>query len=295
MALSKHYQFYSIESLLRILTKQIAIDTVQTKTIMKIVNKNTLDIAEMLNGATAPDYGTVLSVGDSSVHYSLIKNANSYVDATRIVTVNAGHGLTNSSIGKKIILSQTDKLEASDRVGLSVIESILSPTTFRILNQLGGNMSPCIYGILSFNQATNIDLSNYKIDKIIKLTDSLNGLVIKSPDFNFENLDLDDNYNSLYYNHFGESLFLFKGRNITTFGNLELYYYRLPILIEDENDYIDMKDKHIPLLIDKCKLEIYELANLLPPKELTQSVESKTQLIREANQSKLNTMMSNAK
>jgi hypothetical protein len=41
------------------------------------------------------------------------------------------------------------------------------------------------------------------------------------------------------------------------------------------------------LLIDKCKLELYEVANKLAPKELQQSVESKTQLIRQANESKL--------
>lgn len=293
MALSKSYQYSSIESLLRVLTHQIALDKIVSKTLMKIVNKNTLDIAEMLNGATAPDYGTTANLSDVSSSNGTFVTTAAYTDSTRTIT-KAAHGLTSADVGKRVALYDS---ASPTTVTIAEIESITSSSAFVITKAYGANIAAnASYAVLPAHSATYLDLTSLKVDKIIKLSDSINKLVTSAPDFNFENLSGIDEYTeSLFYNHFGETLFLFKGSDITNWGTLTLSYYRLPVLVTATTDYIDMKDKHIPLLIDKCKLELYELANVLAPKELSQSVESKTQLIRGANDSKLQTIMSKAK
>ena len=260
---------------------------------MKIVNKNTLDIAEMLNGATAPDYGTVANLSDVSSSNGTFVTTAVYTDSTRTIT-KAAHGLTSADIGKRVVLYDS---ASPITVTVAEIESITNSSAFVITKAYGANIAAnASYAVLPAHSATYLDLTSLKVDKIIKLSDSINKLVTSAPDFNFENLSGIDEYSeSLFYNHFGETLFLFKGSDIANWGTLTLSYYRLPVLVSATTDYIDMKDKHIPLLIDKCKLELYELANVLAPKELSQSVESKTQLIRNANDSKLQTIMGKAK
>lgn len=288
--LSKSYQYSSIESLLRVLTHQIALDKIVSKTLMKIVNKNTLDIAEMLNGATAPDYGSVQVLGDAAINYGADVSGGTFDTATKTITKTT-HGLTSADIGKRIVIHFTSPVTVN---AISTIVSITNANVF-VINDAFSAYTTCSYTVLSAHTGTNLDVSSLKIDKIIKLSDSINKLVSSAPDLNFENLSVDDYSESLFYNHFGETLFLFKGSDIPAWGTLTLSYYRLPVLVTAVTDYIDMKDKHIPLLIDKCKLELYELANILPPKELSQSVESKTNLIRSANDSKLQTIMGKAK
>lgn len=295
MSLSKSFQFSYIESLLRVLTKQVALDNIQSTTLQKIVNKNTLDIAEMLNGATAPDYGSTQVLGDAAINYSspyIIGAPYTYNASTKTVTKSA-HGFTDTDIGKRIIVYFSSPI---DSLAISTIEDITDINNFTLADSFSGYTAISSFALLSAHSGTNLDLSSLKIDKIIKVVDSTNGLVGPTPDFAFENLaGIDDYDDSVFYNHFGESLLLFKGSNVSAWGTLTVYYYRLPVLVSADADYIDMKDKHIPLLIDKCKLELYELANMMPPKELSQSVESKTQLIRQANDSKLQTIMGKAK
>lgn len=289
MALSKSYTFSYLESFLRVLTAQVALDDIQSKTLMKIVNKNTLDIAEMLNGATAPDYGATQVLGDVGINYSETEVlADSYTNATKTVGKTA-HGLTNADIGRRILLHT----EIPGIAGISTIASVPTSSTFIIADTQHASLGSgaLYYFVLSRHSGAHLDISTLKIDKIIKLVDGTNGLVGPQKDFPFENLaNMDDYDKSIFYSHFGELLILFKGSGIPAWGTLTLYYYRLPTLVTEDADYIDMKDKYIPLLIDKCKLELYELANKLAPKELSQSVDSKTQLIRQMNEGKLQTI-----
>lgn len=293
MALSKNYQYTDIEPFLRVLVNEVTKEKIQDKTIMRIVNKNILDIAEMLNGATAPDYGTTAILSDVSSSVAAVVTSAQYTNSSRTV-IKASHGFTVSDIGKRVVLYNS---AFTTNMLIAEIESITDASKFVITKAYGGDIAAgqAAYAVFSAHSTTTLDVSSLKIDKIIKLTDSINGTVIPANDFDFDNLANTDEYeNSVFYNHFGETLFLFKGSGVSAFGTLTLYYYRLPMLVSDASSGIDLKDKYIPLLIDKCKIDILELVNKIAPKELVQSVESKTQLIKNLNQEKESTIKSRA-
>lgn len=289
MALSKSYTFGIIESHLRVLVDEIAPSKILNDTIMAIVNKNTLDIAEMLNGATIPDYGQTTALADAagSAGTPIISNA-AYTNSTKRVTY-IGHELTSSDIGRRITLFGDSGL--ANYMGIGTVAAIISSSVFEVSFALGADIpsSSLYYVVLPAHSAAFLDLSALKVDKISKVVDSINGLLSERQDLTFEGLANNNQMTrGVFYNHFGEYLYLYKGSNVTSWGTLTVYYYRLPTLVTQTTDYIDMKDKYIPLLIDKSKLDIYELAKLAPPKELTQTVEAKTQLIRQANADKSN-------
>jgi len=282
MSLNHYYTFSKIKSLLRVLADEIGVNKIQDATIMEIVNANVFDIAEQLNGSLAPDYSVTATLTDAATHYSDAEVLmDSYVNATKTVTKTA-HGLTTADIGRRVILHS----EIPGYAGVSTIASVPSTSTFTIADTQHASLSggAAYYFVLSRHTSTYLDLSALKIDKIVKLVDSVKGLVAEKKDLAFENLtNIDDYDNSVFYNHLGESLYLFKGANVSTWGTLTLHYYRLPNAVTADADYIDLKEKYIKLLLGSCKLDIYELAQKQAPKELTQSVESKTAAIRQTN------------
>jgi len=282
MSLSKLYTLSTVDSLVRALANEIVPNKIQPPTIKAIINKNTLDIAEQLNGASAPDYGTTGTITDvaSSVLSSYIKGS-SYTSGTKNI-LESSHGLTSADVGKRIVYWINNS-----NISITEIVSIVDTNNFTVLHDLAVTGSGTInYAVFSAHSTTNVDISSLKIDRIIKVTDSINGLVSERNDLDFENLSIDTYKNSVLYNHFGETLYLFKGQSVTSWATLTLYYYRLPTLVSSDSDYIDMRDKHIPLLIDKCKLEVYEISKLAPPKELSLTVENRIQAIRNADAGK---------
>lgn len=281
MALSKDYTLNIASSLIRDLADVVLEKEIQPDTIKAIINKNTLDIATELNGAAVPDYGTVATVSDaaSSVLSSYVTGA-SYTSGSKSISDTA-HGLTSTSVGKRIVY-----WISSSKVCVTWIVSITDVDNFTVYHDLAAT-GTINYAVFSSHSAANIDVSALRIDKVIKLVDSIGGLVSESKDFDFENLAaMDNRVEDLEYYLWGETLFLFKGANVTAWGTLTLYYYRFPVPVAENTDYIDMKDKYIPLLIDKCKMEVYEKSKMLPPKELQQSVESKMGLIVKADAGK---------
>jgi len=292
MALSKAYTFSSIESHLRVLVDEIAPSKILSDTIKSIVNKNLLDIAEMLNGASIPDYGQTAVLSDAAGSSATpVTSSASYQNSTKRVT-HSGHGLTSASLGKRVALLGDSGL--AEYMGIGTLTAIISTSIFEVSFALGADIASnyLSYVILPAHSAAFLDLSGLKVDKIIKVVDSTSGLVSERNDLTFEGLQNNDQMTrGVFYNHFGEYLYLYKGSNVTSWGTLTVYYYRIPTLVTAVTDYIDIKDKYIPLLIDKCKVDIYELAKMAPPKEITQSVEAKTQLIRQANADKQNALL----
>lgn len=282
MALNHYYTLSKIRSLLRELVNELGVNNIQDTTILEIINANTFDIAEQLNGSLAPDYGSTSELSDAATHHSETNVLmTSYTDATKTI-VKAGHGFTTADIGRRIILHS----EIPGSAGISRIAGITSTSAFTIEHALGATIAAGAshYYVLSRQSTTSLSLSALKVDKIIKLVDATNGLVAERKDLAFENLAGIDQYdNSVFYNHIGETLYLFKGANVTSWGTLTLHYYRLPNAVTADTDYIDLKEKYIKLLLGACKLDIYELAQKQAPKELTQSVESKTAAIRQTN------------
>lgn len=292
MALSKSYTLSIIESHLRVLVDEIAPSKILSDTIIAIVNKNTLDIAEMLNGASIPDYGSTSVLTDASANVATpIVTNSSYVNSTKRITDTNNHGLTSSDIGKRVPFYAAAGINTY--IGVATVVSIISTTIFEIDVAIGEDITSgnLYYKVLSAHSAAFLNLSGLKVDKVVKVVDSVNGLLSERADLTFEGLANNNQMTrGVFYNHFGEYLYLYKGSNISSWGTLTVYYYRLPTLVTQTTDYIDMKDKYIPLLIDKCKVDIYELAKMSPPREITQSVEAKTQMIRQANADKQNAL-----
>lgn len=287
--LSKIYTLTKLRSLIRDLANQVATAELQNDTILEIINKNTLDIAEQLNGASAPDYGTTGVITDATSSYAATVVQGGAYNATTGVITKSAHGLTSADIGKRIVL--WDDGDPITKIVITEITAITDSANFvtRIISGASSIASPeCDYAVFSVHSTANIDISSLKVDKIIKIKDSVSGLVSEKKDLAFENLSGISTYsNSVFYNHFGETLFLFKGSNVTSWGTLTLYYYRYPTLLAAEGDYVDMRDKYVPLLIEKSVSDVYIRGNLVPPKEISSGVENKTQLIRQMNEAKV--------
>jgi len=290
MSLSKLYTRASLRSFIRELSKEVSEDKVQDPAVNGIIDMNTLDLCEMLNGATQPDYGATSVLGDASTHWSTSERSCTWLESTKTLS-DAGHGLTNADVGKRVIIFYASGGTYDSPTGVlmaaSEIATVPTTGTFTIVHSLDGNMGASTYVVLSRQSTTSLDLSALKLDKIIKLVDSVNRLIPLKPAFDIENvINLSHNVSSGAYGyHEGETIYLVKGSSVT-WGTLTLHYYRLPILPASDTDYIDVKDKYIRLLVDKCVIDVFALASLNAPSQAVQSVENRTQGIRQLNQTK---------
>lgn len=286
MALSKHYTLTKLRSLVRDLADEVAPNKIQDDTIKEIINKNTLDIAEQLNGASAPDYGTTVTISDAASSYSatVIQSAG-YTFSTRTIA-KTSHGYTAADIGKRIVFWDASA-DPIAKIAIAEIESITDENNFVVTssnNSTNITAPSCDFVVFSAHSASNCSLTGLKIDKIIKVVDAVNGLVAEKKDLAFENLANIDMYdNSVFYNLFGETIYLFKGSSVSAWGELTLYYYRLPTLLSADGDYVDLRDKYVPLLIDKCYLDVYARGKEAPPQNLIGRVEAATANIRNTN------------
>ncbi len=284
--LSKQWSIKKIKDFLRVFINELAPDKIQDLALDEIIFINLTDLVEMLNGASAPDYGVIENVNPVNSRVNLgirFVVANNYNSQTGIIT-KTNHGLTQSDVGKVILVQEVSERYGSNyRLGFSQIVEIINSNNFRINPTLGFE-TDILYLVFGKYEGTYIDLSSlsYGVDKIIKLVDSINGLCVPVGDFEFQGLSSNTlKQNSVFYNHFGDRLLIYKGQNVATLGSMLLYYYRQPIRWTNDNDYIDLKDKYVSLLIAKCKNSIYEFLKMAPPEGLSNYIESKTQAIRQ--------------
>ena len=289
MALSKSYTRAIIAGLVRDLADEIAPNKIQPDTLYAIINNNTLDIAEQLNGASAPDYGETSVISDAASSYvATVKGSGGYTYSTRTIT-EVGHPIVTADVGKRIVFWDATA-DPSTKVAIAQIESITDADNFvvTVANGVSDITTPnCDYAVFSRHSTTNVDLSSLKIDKIIKVVDATEGLVSEKKDLEFENLSNNTMYvNSVFYNYYGETLFLFKGSSVSAWGTLTLYYYRLPAFVTADGDYIDMKDNYIPLLIDKCYIDVYARGKMQPPQTILDNIKNATANIRSINAEK---------
>ncbi len=285
--LSKYWTIKRIKDYLRVFINELAPDKIQELALDEIIFLNLSDLVEMLNGASAPDYGVVTNVNpiNSRLANSVDIKTGTFNSGAGTITRN-NHGLNNSSIGRHILIWGTDRFNPARQVYFySEISEIINDNVFKIYPTNNSITDDQIYYLVFGKYSdTYVDLSTlaYGVDKIIKLVDSINGLCIPVGDFEFQGLSNNTlKQNNVFYNHFGDRLLLYKGTNVATLGSLTLYYYRQPLRWSNDNDYIDLKDKYINLLVAKCKNSIYEFLKLAPPEGLSQYIEQKTQAIRQ--------------
>lgn len=285
MPLSKLVTLAQLRSDIREIAKEIGEDKVGNPAVDRIIKYNILDLHEMLNGATQPDYGETAILSDAAANYSttIVSAPSGYLESTKTIT-KTSHGLTNADIGKRIVLVDTD---TNLRYGVSQIAGITSVNAFTILHSMGGNIPVLGYAVLTPHSSSYLDLSSLKYDKLIKLVDSINGLVPLKKAFEFENaINLVHNVTECFAYHEGEKIYLVKGSSVSSWGTLTLHYYRLPQMPSADTDYIDVKDKHMKLLLDKCVLDVFSLAHIDAPAQMQTNVDAKTQAIRQLNTEK---------
>lgn len=217
MALSKVWTLAKITSVLRVLINEIAPDKVQSLSIVDYVNLATQDLAEMLNGASQPDYGVA------------------------------------------------EKLAAATE-----------PTAITTLD--------VYYKAGETKYVVDLASLANSVDKVIKLFDSANGLILPAGDYEFDNIiNIPQKQKNVWYIQFGEKIFLLYGTGATQIGTVTLFYYRQPTMVSADGDYVDMKDKYVPLLVAKAKNLIYEQLRMAPPESLTNMIEQKSAEIRKLN------------
>jgi hypothetical protein len=208
------------------------------------------------------------------------------------------------SLSKNFTLQQVESIVrvlaneiAPDKVQSLTIKDYVNIATFDVAEMLNGAKYPD-YGVIATGSITgwttlvggaavngSISIAGINYDKIVKITDSVAGLVVLQKDLVFENVANILAYNnSMFYNHFGESLLFFKGSTqAPATGSVSIYYYRLPTPVANQADFVDVKDKYMPLVIAKVKALVYEQVGQTPPEALTTQIESQSMAIRQVN------------
>jgi hypothetical protein len=180
------------------------------------------------------------------------------------------------SLCNKLSLNDIEDLVLNDFIHLSVCS---------IAEQLNAGAYPD-YGtsVVVTQTAGVIDLSTYRIESITKLVDSTNGECIQKDAHEIENIsNVPQAASNIYYNNYGEQIFLKKGSSVASYGNLTLFYIRVPVKANADTDYIDLRDKYIDLLINQAKIMVYEQSSVSVPDSLMQSVKSNIAAIRSNN------------
>lgn len=274
--LSKSYTFSYIESLLRVLVNELGKDKIQAKTVLKLVNLKTRSLAQLLNGAQDPFYQKTVDVTLAASKVTSTVRTGKGITAANYIS-DVSHGLTVADVGKRVVVVDT----AGTKAGLFTIVSIYDVNNFVVDPGFSTAIVGTIdYAVLSQHDGTNVDLSSYSIANIVKLEDSVNGFITPAGYNEISMIaSLDDNSESVFYNHSGEVLILKKGSDVSTWGTLSLTFNRNPDEVTTGSDYIDMKDEYVPLLVDMVKLDMYQLANADAPPALSTGVENKVQSI----------------
>jgi hypothetical protein len=172
-----------------------------------------------------------------------------------------------------------------DRVMSLSIRDYVNLAVNDIAGELNGVNAPDYGSIYTGSVVGNqLDLQALNVDRVIKVVDSLNGLVPPKSDYEFENLKAITSYaSSVFHQYFGERLFFFKGANIHAFGTIYVHYYRQPTPVSGSMDFLDIPDKHVPLVLAKVKSFVYEQCEKQAPDALTALIASRTAAIRSIN------------
>lgn len=277
--LSQNYTLSKVINEIKLLTRKLGSNSkILQPDLINMINRNTLRIAAMMSNAQDPYYQQKVTVNSISEKMTNVLAEAVYTNSTKNI-YKLSHGLDSGDVGKQILIEYDIPTPVTSFLAISEIVSITDNNNFVIKDSLGFNCDPIVYGVLSFSLAETIDISSYKVDTIIKLMDSVNGEIGLVGDSTIEYIaSMDESANSVFYNQVGHSLELKRGSNVSGLGTLTLHYYRIPNLASALTDKIDLSDKYIPLLIDTCKYEVYEILGAPAPQDLI----NKTSALREA-------------
>ena len=250
-----------------------------------LVNLAVMDVAEILSGAGNSDYSRDVNVTDASTNFgSLVAASGGFVNSTKILT-DVGHGLTTANhAGRRILIyyEETTLAPVGNSLYFNYIESIPTADTIKLKNSMENIPAAIYYTILSPHSSEAIDLSIYPISQITKVHDSINNEVVETGDKDFDNIyRFPTKQNKCFYNVRGQTLFLKKGTDVSTFGELTMTYNSYPQKTTENDDNLDIRDMYTPLVILKAKNFCLEHLQITPPESLTNAIDNKSREIRE--------------
>lgn len=176
---------------------------------------------------------------------------------------------------------------SGDKIGDEILVDMIHSNVCDIAEALGEATGNDYVEKKAVTQTDDIiSLSGLRLDKILKLVDSVAGLVRIYSLKEFEGIKRikqEKEAACIYATQYGRKMELFKGDKVETYGTLTLSYKRSPIKAKADADYIDLPDKYMNLLISKTKITLYETLQMQPPDNLAQEVTNQVQNLRDAN------------
>ena len=272
--LSRDWTLAGALGLVRDKLNAISLDDIQQQFLVDHLHINLCEIAKLLDVGVYQDYlvrqvvtptlGTPF-YGD----FSSAVAATSYNNATNTAT-KAGHGLT---VGTNLIYWASGAGITIGRVIATTSNTFTVNTPIAPIDAI--IVATFSYVVLPAALEDAIDISSYRYDSIVKLTDSNIGLCVRKDFKSIDNvLDSPQASQNIYYFVSGDQIILKKGAN-ASYGALTLSYTRVPIKAVDPTDYLDIRDEFINLLVNKTALAVYEKLNKTPPDSLNNAVSAK--------------------
>lgn len=261
MALSKFYTKKKVRQIIELWMQQLNQELLNPDLVNDFIDMAVIEVFEDLDGGALEDYGrtVVISNQANNVKTGLLPKCE-YINSTRKVTALTAHGLTSSSIGNRVaIFEVADDGSNAFNILISTIESITNTLTFVVKDALGLDLPSSTtfvsYAVFSKFGDVSFNLSGIKWKMIRKISDSINGEVIRIKDSRtWENLaDYPQYEKRVCWMQHGEDLFFFKGSQVSSYGILTAYIWGYPEISTDETDYLDIKDNFLPLVISKAQ------------------------------------------
>ncbi len=267
MALSKSYTFKDIRGIIQLWVKKELGDELEPEFIKTLTNLSVLEVVESLSPVIMPDYGKTADITPSSNNQGTYPGTSAIIDVDEIDST--GHGL---AVGDRLVYYTASK------IAVGYVETVPDSDTFTVSEAIGDPTNPetVHYVKLSGSELDTADISSYNIDEIVRINCSVNGdvLKLKENDFTiYKNLALKQS--GVYYYRHGNTLYFYRGSSASNWGTVTMFYYGYPTAVSSDSDYIDLRDKYIPLLINVLKAKIYEHLQQIPPESLTNAISAK--------------------
>lgn len=290
MPQSKIYTLAQARGLIILWLQQLNLSTLDSDLVDDFIKLAVREVYQLNSDAIFKLYGETQVLSDAASAFSLAAvQTGTFNTATKTIT-RTPHGLTNSSIGKRILFGKS--ITGTGVVSYLTIATIISITdannfvvshTPGVSIPTGGPSNKLFYAVLPFTSQMYYDISTLNINQIRKMTDSINGEVIEVKDArDFENLSkYPQKQNKVYYFNHGDRVEMFKGANVANLGTHTLYYYAMPADPAVETDFLDIPDDLMPQVVQKAQNFVISHLASTTSQQTSKSVEDKAQLSRQ--------------
>jgi hypothetical protein len=291
MPQSKIYTLAQARGLIILWLQQLNLSTLDSDLVDDFIKLAVREVYQLNSDAIFKLYGETQVLSDAASAFSNTTVIGGTFDSTTKTITKTPHGLTNSSIGKRIIFGRAETATGVvTYLTIATIISITDANNFVVSHTPGvslpfpiGAADEFFYAVLPFTSQMYYDISTLNINQIRKMTDSINGEVIEVKDArDFENLSkYPQKQNKVYYFNHGDKIEMFKGANVANLGTHTLYYYAMPADPAVESDFLDVPDDLMPQVVQKAQNFVISHLASTTSQQTSKSVEDKAQLSRQ--------------